>query len=430
MPAAATGTVPRAVGVYLGVLQFAFALCWVVYAAYLPQLLRQLGFEGQEQRIVPWVLAMDQLIFLLTDWLVGTWSDQAAQVLHRLSLWMLGGTLVSGGAFALLPQVAAGTSLGLFLALTVLWAITSAALRAPPLTLLGRYVSRPAQPALVALMALGLGLCNALAPYLALQLKTIDPRWPFALSALVLVAVTLGMHRAEAALARARATPADEPSASMPRSAAAPAPARVPDASPEPAAAPPRPGAAALCLLAACALAALAFQAHVFLISGPLYLRHLDGAAQLPQWLPLFWVGFNLALWPASRWARALGAPRVLALGLALATAALALVQIAAGLSLLATAQLLAGAAWAVVMCAAFCSVLALGHTGREGMLNGALQSVLALGALTRLLVVALVTPVAAQLLAWSGLVVLLFAAAALLLLWGLKRLPGWPAPA
>ena len=38
---------------------------------------------------------------------------------------------------------------GLFVAITALWAATSAALRAPPLTLLGRYVAKPAVPWLV-----------------------------------------------------------------------------------------------------------------------------------------------------------------------------------------------------------------------------------------------------------------------------------------
>ncbi|MFO1296870.1 MAG: hypothetical protein U1F25_10580 [Rubrivivax sp.] len=38
--------------------------------------------------------------------------------------------------------------------------MTSSALRAPPLTLLGRYVAKPLQPALVAFTALGLGLAT------------------------------------------------------------------------------------------------------------------------------------------------------------------------------------------------------------------------------------------------------------------------------
>jgi Major Facilitator Superfamily len=417
---------PPGIGLALLGVQFFFTLSWVVYAAYLPQLLTQLGHPDLTPRHVPWILALDQLVFIVTDLLVGAWSDRAVRVLNRLSAWMLGATLVSGLAFALLPMASGTGAVWLFFGLTLVWAVCSSALRAPPLTLLGRYVAKPAQPALVAAMALGLGLCNAAAPYLALQLKGVDPRWPFALSALALVAVTLGMRWAERALAASRAGPAQ----AGPDPASAAAAATAHDGAPAaPAAARPGFSAPVRVLLLACAVAAVAFQSHVFLLSAPLYLQHVPASA-LPAWLPVFWVGFNLALWPASRWTRSLGAARALAFGTALATAAVALVLAAPGLALLGLAQALAGAAWALVMCGAFSSALALGHTGREGLYNGALQAVLAFGALTRLLVVVLLAPAAAQLLAYAGLVVAGFALAAMLLAWGLKRLPGWPAPA
>src|SRR5258706_388744 len=42
----ATGT-PSTIGVYLGVVQFFFALCWTVYVIYLPQLAAQAGISKQ-----------------------------------------------------------------------------------------------------------------------------------------------------------------------------------------------------------------------------------------------------------------------------------------------------------------------------------------------------------------------------------------------
>lgn len=403
VPAQASGASQHAVGVYLAAVQFLFALCWVVYVAYLPQLVRQLGGAGLESRIVPWILAFDQLVFIVTDLIVGAWSDRAARVLSRISRWILAATLLSGLAFATLPLAAASGSPLAFGVATFVWAVTSSALRAPPLTLLGRHVAKPAQPTLVALSALGLGLCNAAAPYLALQLKTVDPRVPFALSALVLAAVTLGMGRAERALS---ARPVPSGNAAGRPSAWQEGPPRL--------------------LLACCLLAAVGFQAHVFLVSPPLYLQHV-GSAALASWLPLFWVGFNLALWPASRLTRRIGAPWALGAGAAAAALAALAAQLAPGLAALAAAQVVAGAAWALALCGAFCSALALGHTGREGFFNGALQSILASGALARLLIVALFAPAAAQVLAWGGVVVVVFAAAAVLMAWGLRRLRGWP---
>ena len=47
-------------------------------------------------------------------------------------------------------------ALPLFIAVTVIWTVTSAALRAPPLMLLGKYAARPQLPWLAALVMLAL----------------------------------------------------------------------------------------------------------------------------------------------------------------------------------------------------------------------------------------------------------------------------------
>ena len=74
-------------------------------------------------------------------------------------------------------------------------------------------------------------------------------------------------------------------------------------------------------VLIAVTLAALAFQAHVFIDSMPLYLRYV-AAVELPLLAPVFWVGFNLALLPFSLAARRWSAARVIAVGTALAAMA------------------------------------------------------------------------------------------------------------
>ncbi|MCE2915165.1 MAG: MFS transporter [Rubrivivax sp.] len=388
MSPSASASTPRAVGAYLAGVQFLFVLGWIVYAAYLPQLLAQVGLE---RKWVPWLLAVDQLIFLVTDLAVGVWSDRAAAVQGRIARWVLVATLLSCAAFVLMPFAAGSGSLAIFLGLTVVWAVTSSALRAPPLTLLGRYVARPSQPAMVAFVALGLGVANAIAPYVVLGLKGVDPRGPFLWSALVLAAVTLGMVAAERALVSAR-----------------PGGGSVMPA--------PSLGRAGGFFVAACVAAALAFQAHVFLASGPLWLRHV-GAAQLPALLPLFWVAFNLALWPASQLARWLSPLPAMTLGAVLAACGVALAVLANTATMLGLAQALAGIGWALLLCAAFAGALALGAGGREGLFNGALQATLALAALARLVAVATVAPPAAQVQAWAPWAAIGFALAAVALL-------------
>jgi hypothetical protein len=396
----AAAAVPRGIGLYLALVQFFFALGWIVYAAYLPRLAAQAGIEA---RWVPWILVADQIVFVITDLVVGVWSDRAARVVGRIGYAVLAATVGSTLAFVLLPWVAPQASPALFLVFGFAWAITSSALRAPPLTLLGRYAARPAQPMLIAIASFGLGIANATAPYVAVQLRTVDPRWPFVLSGVALAVVTLGMVAAERSLARR--------AAASTASAAAPArPASID-------AAPSRfdPGLALLFVLA-CVVGAIAFQWHTFVASAPLALRRVS-AAELPVWLPMFWVGFNLCLVPAGMLCRRIGAVPAMAIGAEFAMIGVAGAAFAPSLGLLVAAQLVAGAGWAMLLCAAFSGALVFGHTGREGMMSGALSSTLALAAAMRIGSLAVVAPAPAVVLGWAWLPALGFLVCALLLL-------------
>jgi hypothetical protein len=150
--------------------------------------------------------------------------------------------------------------------------------------------------------------------------------------------------------------------------------------------------------------------------SAPLYLRFAS-AAQLQWFAPLFWVGFNLAMLPASWATRRHGGWRVMAVaGLVAALVAL-LAREVTSLPQLVAVQLVAGAAWACLLMSAFSAALALGHTGREGRMGGALSSVLALAALGRMAVLAVEwqkEPGAQAALAWAPALGWLLAAAVL----------------
>ena len=370
--------VPHGIGLYLASVQFFFALGWIVYVVYLPQLAQQ---AGMPKAWVPWLLLADQLVFLATDLAVGLASDRAARVLGRVGRWVVAASVVSALAFLALPWVAPQGSPVLFAGVTLAWVATTSALRAPPLTLLGRYVAKPSQPMMVALSAFGLGIANALAPYVALQLKGVPPQVPFALSALGLALLSLGMVAAERALAR------------QPGVTAA--------ASSNGASHPPGRGQMAG-FVAACVVGALAFQWHQSISSAPLLLRHAT-PADLPTWLPVFWVGFNLCLWPAGLMTRRLGAAGTMAIGAELAMLGTAGAAFAPTLGLLLAAQLATGAGWALLLCAAFSGALVMGHTGREGLMSGVLQATLALAALARIGIVttAAPSPTAAVDMAW-----------------------------
>jgi hypothetical protein len=390
---------PTAIGLYLAGVQFLFAVGWIVYVIYLPALAEQAGLP---KSAVPWLLLMDQLIFVACDLAVGVWSDRAAGVLGRIGWWVLGVTLLSTVAFLLLPWVAPRGSPGLFVAITALWAATSSALRAPPLTLLGRYVAKPAVPWLMSLVLLGTGIASAIAPYLGLTLKGLDPRLPFALAGLSLAAITAGMVWAERTLSHQRAAnlaagleaapPTPQP-ASHGRDAVAPIPA----------------------FLLAALLAAAAAQVHAHLVAAPLYLRHAP-ASMLPVLLPVFWAGFNLALMPASLAVKRLGALPVMAGGVLVAAVCSAGAWNATSLEALLPLQGLAGAAWGFSLLSGFSAAAFFGHVGREGFMGGALNSALAAAAFSRIAVVTFVAPAPVVAIQWGWVPGLLFAMSAALL--------------
>lgn len=390
--------VPSAVGLYLAGVQFVFAVGWIVYVIYLPALAEQAGLP---KSTVPWLLLMDQLIFVVCDLAVGTWSDRAAGVLGRIGGWVTGVTLLSTLAFLMLPWIAPRGPAGLFVAVTALWAATSAALRAPPLTLLGRYVAKPAVPWLVSLMLLGTGIASAIGPYLGLLLKGIDPRLPFALAGLSLAAIAAGMVRAERALSQQRA---------------ALQPAEGVSEAPQPAVrtggdgATPIPG-----FLLAAVLAATAAQLHAHLVAAPLYLRHAP-ATLLPSLMPVFWVGFNLALMPASLAVKRYGALPVMAGSLLVAAACSAGAWNAGSLEGLSLVQGLAGAAWGMSLMSGFSAALFFGQGGREGWMGGALNAALAAAALARIAVVSFIAPAPVVAVQWGWAPALLFALGAAVL--------------
>ncbi|MCM2326306.1 MAG: MFS transporter [Lysobacter sp.] len=351
--------------------QLFLALGWTVYVIFLPQLAAQAGIAKE---LVPWLLLADQAIFAAMDWTLGTMADRVAGAMRRLANAIALVTLVSCGSFLVLPLVAPAGSPALFVAVTVLWSATSSALRAPPLVLIGRHVPGPSQPWAAALFMLGMGIAGAIAPYLTVALRGADPRLPFALSAVALAVAAIAMTRAIGA---------------NPQPAVA-----------APAAASPLHGRPVAMFLFAVALLGLGFQVHFALNSAPGYLRFAK-PGDLQYLMPVFWVGFNLLILPAALLTKRYGGLAMMAVGAAAGGLAAAVVANAGSLPALVAAQFLAGGAWGCVMMSALSAALAMGRTGREGFVSGALWSLLALATFTR---IALVIGQVPQQAAWKPL--------------------------
>jgi hypothetical protein len=381
---------PAAIGLYFGLLQLFFTLCWTVYAIYLPALA---GVAGLSRDSVLLILILDQAIFMVADFAAGVWADRVSKVLGRIGTWAAMATLVSCVAFLALPFIA---PLGapVFLALTMVWAVTSSALRAPPLMLLGKYAGKPTIPWLASLTMLGYGVAGALAPYLAVHLRGIDPRIPFALSSIALVLTAFGLTWAERTLAQRAMDPP-----------------RAPDQPHQPI------NRTAVGFALAVIVLALGFQLHFQINSPPAFLRFAQ-QQQLEWLMPVFWIGFNVAMFPAGVLGKRLGPYPVMAISALLGGVAILATVVAGSLDVLIGAQLVAGAAWGFVLVAAFTLAFAIGKNGREGTMAGLLFSALAVATLVRIAMVAGGLPAKAAikpLLLWTPVACWILAGIALL---------------
>jgi hypothetical protein len=349
--------VPRAAGLYLAVLELVFALGWTVYAIYLPRLAASVGIAASA---VILILMLDQAIFTVTDFAMGVAADKVSRLVGRLGHWVAAITLLSCAAFVALPFVAgAKVSAGTFLALTVTWAITSSALRAPPLMLLGKYAARPAIPRLASLAMAGLGIAGAVSPYLATSLAEEDPRLPFVIASGALVLVSFALAKVERTLAK-QAPASNAPPKSVDNTVPAPI----------------------VIFALAMVIFALGFQLHFFFNSAPLFKRFTGDIGSL---MPVFWVGFSVGMFPASPITKRLGGLLVMGIAGIVGAVAIASMQFATTLEVAVAAQLIAGAAWGCILMSAFAAAATLGYTGAEGKTTGVLFSMLALATFARM---------------------------------------------
>lgn len=356
------GATSHRFGWYLAVLQLFFALCWTIYVIYLPKLAAAAGIAPKAIIVV---LMLDQAIFTVCDFFTGIATDKVTRVLGRLGVWVTAATALSCAAFLIMPLVA-GLGTPMLLAVIVVWTVTSSALRAPPLMLLGKYARKPSIPYLSALALLGTGIAGAMGPYLTITLRDIDPRIPFALASIVLMLVTLGMIIAERRLAAGpHASPVNPPVRSF---GTITTPAIV----------------FALGMITL----ALGYQMHFAIDSAPLFLRFTNAASL--QWLmPVFWIGFNISMFPAGIITNRLGGYTVMGGAALIGALAILAAHLAQDLGQMVVAQFAAGAAWGAILMSAFTVAFAIGENGGEGRMSGLLFSALALATLTRMATVA-----------------------------------------
>jgi hypothetical protein len=351
----------RRLGLYLGFLQLAFTLLWTTYVIFLPKLAAGVGIAPSA---VIFVLMMDQAIFTITDTAMGIAADRIARFVGRLGPLIGVLTAVSCATFVALPFVTGPNAKVIFVGLIVIWAITSSALRAPPLILLGQRAAKPRVPFLAALVLLGYGLASAVSPYLGVLLRDHDARMPFIISTLVLLITALGLSQVGPGLGQRDLAEARQP--------AKPVPLR----------------GLPMLFIGAMIVLALGSQLHLSINSEAFYLRFAK-PSDLPWLMPVFWIGFNIAMFPASVIVKHRGALLVMGIAGLLGGLAIVAAEIAGALNVLIVAQFVAGAAWGCMMMSAISAAFWIGATGAEGKVTGLVFSALALATVARMAAVA-----------------------------------------
>lgn len=332
-----------ALGWCMVALQFFFAISWTAYVIYLPKLLQQAG--APRAWLLPLLMA-DQVIFAITDLLVGVQADRVRASMQRFGRWIAVAAIVSCAAFLAMPFVAPGLGAPALLACIFVWALSSAALRVPPLMMLGRHLAKPALPWLAAIVTLGLGLAALAAPLLTAHLRDLDPRLPFVLASVALLVTVFALLAVER---RAPAPPAPPAAARLGLDGI---------------------GRRAALFVVAILILAVGFQLHTNIASPKLFQR-FTAIVQLPVLMSIFWIGFNLAVMPANKLTERFGGLRMTAVAGVVGGAAIALTLWGGSLPVVAVAQGVAGAAWSTIVVSAFASALLIGGDDGAGRVLG-----------------------------------------------------------
>jgi len=195
-------------------------------------------------------------------------------------------------------------------------------------------------------------------------LRDRDARLPFVISSVVLLITALALSRVERGRAQGASVPSRPAEMTKPL------------------------GKVPMVFIGSMIILALGYQLHFSINSAPFFLRFAKPGDL--QWLmPVFWIGFNIAMFPASVVTKRRGGLIVMGAAGLLGALAVLGAELAGNLNMLIAAQFVAGAAWGCMLMSAISAALAIGDSGAEGKVVGLVFSALALGTFARMAAVA-----------------------------------------
>lgn len=334
--------------------QCLLAMTWTMYALFLPGMLEQVGLD---RRWVIGILVADQLLFAISDWFAGAYSDRLIRLHGTIGRPVAVVTCITALLMAGMPWLARQGAPTPFLLVVLLWSIGSSALRAPVFSLLGKIGGVSRKSGVVCVGLISVSVAGALGPAFTELLRGIDPVLPMALGGAALALAAALAIRVETGLSGIGN--AEE--------------RRI-------------PRAVTMTIALAVLAAALGTQLHSLMAVRPSFARFVPEAAG--WWASSIWLGFALGL-PLARSAAASERALCLAAWAIAAAAALGLLAPwSPSFGVLLLIELAIGAAWAVFSVVTLVIAISLGGANGAGTPAGMIFSALAAAAVIRLLLV------------------------------------------
>jgi len=182
----------------LAAMQGAITLLWVIYTAYLPEFLGELGLPLSVATVL---LIVENLLSAATEPLMGNFSDRAQHWMGTRFPFIAVGVVLAAGLFLSLPAVVIaggrfGVALrGLMIILLIAWALSMTIFRSPVLSLLGRYAIATQLPLAASILTLVGSLASAIAPLANQAMLQLGAPLTFTLGTLVLLGASLYLRR-------------------------------------------------------------------------------------------------------------------------------------------------------------------------------------------------------------------------------------------
>ncbi|MFB8788898.1 MAG: MFS transporter [Potamolinea sp.] len=176
----------------LAAVQGAFTLSWVIYKAYLPQLLAQFGFP---LALAATLLIVESFLAAVMEPLMGGLSDQAQRFLGTRFGFISVGVILSSALFISLPAIAifgnpSSALRWVFIVVLITWALAMTVFRSPAMALLLKYSTPASLPLAASLVTLSGGLIGAFQPFVSKFILGLGPVFTFAIGSFVLLGVT------------------------------------------------------------------------------------------------------------------------------------------------------------------------------------------------------------------------------------------------